>query len=159
MSHILEQYLEYINEGEKQERARILKRPLSFIAVPAIQSIGIGSTLKYGKNSTTFKIIGGLALAVNLISLSDMTYELYLSKGAKACSGNKFKMACIMEYKAKATEAQIAVLTKSKSKCKKTDNPKACERKIDKKINELNRKIRIYNQNSKYYRSSGHFFK
>ena len=155
----LDKYLEYINEDKKIERARILKRPASFIASPALQVAAIGYTLRHGKNSTTFKIIGGMALAMNLISLSTMIYQSYFSKAAKACKGDKFKMACIMEYKAKATEAQIAVLTKSKSKCKNTDNPKACERKIDQKIIELKRKVRGFNANSKYYRSSGHLFK
>lgn len=64
-----------------------------------------------------------------------------------------------MEYRAKATEAQIAELTKNQSRCKKSDNPKECVRILNKKINELKDNIRRYKQDAKYYRSSGHLFK
>jgi len=153
--------LDYINEEKKQERARILKRPSTIIASPIIQGAMTAKllSLKGTKTSTTFKIMGGIALALHLFNLSTMTYQFYLSKAAKACKGDKFKLACIDEYKARATEAQIAVLTKNKSKCKKTDNPRACERVIDKKITELKQRVRALKRDAKYFRSPGHLFK
>ncbi len=44
----LDKYLEYINEEKKIERARILKRPSSFIAIPALQAAGVGAALSTG---------------------------------------------------------------------------------------------------------------
>lgn len=83
--------------------------------------------------------LGGAALAALLIYASAKTYKRFLSKAAKACSGQSgaAKSQCMKEYRGKAKAAQAADLAKAASACAKTKNPEACKAAINKKVAAL----------------------
>jgi hypothetical protein len=153
----LDIYLEYINEGKKQERAGFFKRPIAPIiggGIGTAKTIGVLKMPEISGSKGLKRLVAGL-VAINIINLSTVIYQSYLSKASKACKGDKFKMACMMEYKYIATQKQIAELIKNKNKCKSSDNPKKCAQIIDDKIQLLKWKANNFKQSAKYYRSSG----
>lgn len=83
--------------------------------------------------------VGGAALAALLIYASAKTYKRFLSKAAKACSGQSgaAKSQCMKEYKGKAKAAQAADLAKAANACAKTKNPEACKAAVQRKIAAL----------------------
>lgn len=85
--------------------------------------------------------LGGAALATAVIYSAYKIYKNFFSKAAQACRGKEDKKACMAQYKAKATQMQIAALRKGKSSCKKSKNPEKCSTAIDAKIEKLSSKI------------------
>jgi len=84
--------------------------------------------------------IGGSFLATILIYMGINMYERNFSKASKVCV-EKFgdeKNICMNKARLESCKREIIELRKLKNFCKKSKNPKNCEKKIDKKINEIN---------------------
>jgi len=76
------------------------------------------------------------AVAALLLYGSAKTYKRFLSKAAKACSGQAgpAKTQCMAEFKAKAKVAQAADLAKAVGACNKAKNPEACKAAVQRKV-------------------------
>jgi hypothetical protein len=79
------------------------------------------------------------AVAALLLYASAKTYKRFLSKAARACSGQSgaAKTGCMQDFKAKAKAAQAADLAKAAGACSKAKNPEACKAAIRRKVASL----------------------
>lgn len=70
--------------------------------------------------------------------------QRYASKAARACKGKGGleRTACIQKFKVDAVKDQMKVLDDYKKYCKAAKKPQKCEKKIDKKKEDLKRKFK-----------------
>ncbi len=95
-----------------------------------------------GMDPGTVTAGGGIAAAAAAITAGIMAYRRFWSKAARACKGSADRKNCLNNYKNRAILAQIAATKAGKAKCAKSKNPKACNAKIDAKIEKLKVKTR-----------------
>jgi len=88
-------------------------------------------------------VIGYAALAALILTAGYYVYKNYLSKAARACKGKKGpeKKSCMVKFKRDGIRARIALLDRTKVKCKVTSNPELCVGKINKKVIKLKAKL------------------
>lgn len=150
-------YEEYFQEKDNNERPHLLKRPSAFVG-QQVMLTGLQAHM-YKKHPLPGKwqTMQGAFVAAQVILLALQIYNLYLTKAARACKGNKFKLACMNEYKIKGMEKTISVLKSSLSKCKNTDKPDECKNKINKKIDQLEKRKDRLQKDIKYWKSPRFF--
>jgi hypothetical protein len=66
-----------------------------------------------------------------------------MSAAAKACAGKSGgeKSACMRQYKANATKAQISAMQKGLSSCAQSKNPEKCKAAIARKVDKLKSRL------------------
>jgi hypothetical protein len=81
-------------------------------------------------------ILAATALAGMAAYGAAKVYKRFFSQAAKSCAGKSgpAKDACMKQFKAKALQAKIQSLMKSKATCKKAKNPQKCMTAIDAEI-------------------------
>jgi hypothetical protein len=80
--------------------------------------------------------LAATALAGMAVYGATKIYKRFFSQAAKACSGKggPAKDACMKQFKAKALQAKVQALTRSKATCKKAKNPQNCINAINSEI-------------------------
>jgi len=101
-----------------------------------------------GQKAGMVKGAGAVAAAVVAAAIIAYAYKYYknnINKMGKACkqwsSGSKQRLDCEKKFKTMALQTQIKTLSKGKSKCKQSKNPKTCSAKVDAKIANLKVKL------------------
>lgn len=97
---------------------------------------------QFSKDNPNAKVVAGAALAALAIYGGYKTYKRFLSKSAKACSGNKGveRKVCIKKYQSQAIQAQISDLKAAAARCTASKDPGKCKATIGNKIQKLQSK-------------------
>ena len=100
---------------------------------------GAARAMKNNKSLTVGAIVTAAIIAYGGIK----TYKRFLSKAAKACSGQSGanKTSCMNKYKANALKAQVADLKNAISACDNSSNPQKCKLSVQSKIQKIQNKI------------------
>lgn len=87
--------------------------------------------------------LAAISLAALILTVGYVAYKKYFDKAEQACKTKKGtdKSACLKKFKNDAVKAQISAITKSKSSCSKSKNPKRCNDEIAKKVQKLRAKL------------------
>lgn len=117
----------------------------------------IGMHQAFGKiiiDLTKGEAVVGAAIAYSALVM--LAFKLYLEhkdKFIKQCRNFKGprKNMCIAEAKAKAKVIELKTLMTKKKLCNNSKNPKICNDKISKKIQEIKDKIEDYKEEAKKY--------
>jgi len=82
--------------------------------------------------------VTGVGVAA-LIAAAQRVYDKIYGQANRACGGLKGKEGrlCRKNYRITAAKAQIQSLKYARSKCGKTNDPKACVRRLNEKIRKL----------------------
>jgi hypothetical protein len=90
-----------------------------------------------GGHGTT--ALAATALAGMAVYGASKIYKRFFSQAARACAGKSgaAKDVCMKQFKAKATQARMQSLVKSKATCKKAKNPQKCIAAIDAEIQKI----------------------
>ncbi len=93
-------------------------------------------------------VTGGVIVIASVISLLvwiiNKIYRVKLSKAAKVCkqySGDK-KIQCMKKITTDALKTKVSLLQKSKSICSKAKNPEKCKAKIQRQIDNINKRMK-----------------
>ncbi len=89
------------------------------------------------------KPLAAIPLAALIMTVGYEIYKKYFDKVNHACKTKTGadKVACVKKFKNDAIKAQISALSKNKSTCSKSKNPKRCSDEIVKKITKLKQKL------------------
>lgn len=88
-------------------------------------------------------IVSATILASTIITLSYKFYKKHMTEMGKQCGKLPpyRRRPCEDNFKIRALQNRISILKQNLNKCDKTNNPEKCKGEINKKINQLQRKI------------------
>jgi hypothetical protein len=105
---------------------------------------------------TALAAVGGITAAALLITAAAKVYNRFISVAGRKCQdykGGISRELCLVTVKTEAVKKQMEQLSKVKSACSKSKDPKKCSSKIESRLAKLKLKYDRYESNRKAIKS------
>ena len=114
------------------------------VASQATKSYEIAKNFVQANPQKSKVLLGPALLSALLLFAAYKTYQRFFSRAAKACKGKSGadKTNCMLQFKIKALEAQVADLNAAKRGCNVSRRPVKCNVVLEKKIQKIKQKIK-----------------